>query len=202
MIDLEVDKKTPQMASFKSQIPNGLTVSRIVAVPVLVMLLEAENYKFAFLLFILAGLTDGLDGWLAKRFGWVSDLGTRLDPLADKILLVAAFIMLGRLEVVPFWLVTLVIFRDVLIVGGYMVLATLDVKYELKPTLISKLNTFLQITLVIIVLLNMTGWLSVPFINLLEYAVAVSTIVSGIHYLWIGAFPRNSKLSPETTKSE
>ena len=151
-----------RVSSALSQIPNILTLSRIAAAPVLILLLRDENYELALILFILAGITDGLDGWIAKRFGFTSQLGARLDPLADKIIIISAYCMLVLLGELPFWLVTLVIFRDLIIVGGYLVLTTLDGDIQMQPTMVSKTNTVAQIVLVIVVLLENTMWLKLP----------------------------------------
>ena len=140
------------MISVVAQIPNVLTLSRIAAAPILILLLRDENFELALILFVLAGLTDGLDGWIAKRFNCASQLGARLDPLADKIIIISAYFMLVLGGMLPFWLVTLVIFRDAVIVGGYLVLTTLDGDIPMQPTKSSKTNTVLQITLVIAVL--------------------------------------------------
>ena len=186
------------MTSVISQLPNILTLSRIVAAPLLIMVLRNESYELALILFLLAGLTDGLDGWIAKRFNCTSELGARLDPLADKIIIVSAFCMLAMLGVIPFWLVTLVIFRDVVIVGGYLVLTTLDGDIPMQPTWTSKTNTVLQITLVIAVLLDESTWLFIPGLTeILMFAVVISTIASGTQYVWIWAFRKNSRISSD-----
>ena len=163
----------------------------------LILLLRNENYELALILFVAAGITDGLDGWIAKRFNLTSQFGARLDPLADKIIILSAYIMLAVSGLLPFWLVTLVIFRDAVIVGGYMVLSTLDGDIPMQPTKTSKTNTVLQITLVIDVLLENTIWAFFPHISeLLVAAVAVFTIASGAQYIWVWAIRRNLRQSP------
>ncbi|MDE0309394.1 MAG: CDP-alcohol phosphatidyltransferase family protein [Acidiferrobacterales bacterium] len=180
------------MTSLASQIPNILTLSRIAAAPLLIVLLRDANFELALILFILAGFTDGLDGWIAKRFNYTSELGASLDPLADKIIIIAAYGMLTILDVIPFWLMMLVIFRDLVIVGGYLVLTTLNGSIPMQPTLTSKINTFLQITYVIAVLLNNTSWLFIPYLTeVLMIAVALSTIASGTQYVWVWAIRRD-----------
>ena len=180
-----------QVSSVLAQIPNILTLSRIAAAPVLILLLRNENYEFALILFILAGITDGLDGWIAKRFDFTSQLGARLDPLADKTIIISAYLMLVVLGDLPFWLVTLVIFRDLIIVGGYLVLSTLDGHIPMQPTMTSKTNTVAQISLVIAVLLENTAWLALPNVSvILVYIVAVLTVVSGAQYVWVWAIRR------------
>ncbi len=179
------------MSSILAQIPNILTLSRIAAAPVLILLLREENFELALILFILAGITDGLDGWIAKRFNYTSQLGARLDPLADKIIILSAYVMLVLVGTLDFWLVTLVIFRDLVIVGGYLVLLTLDGEIQMQPTMTSKINTVAQISLVIAVLLENTAWLSLPIISdLLTYIVVIFTIASGAQYVWVWAIRR------------
>lgn len=180
-----------KVSSVLAQIPNILTLSRIAAAPILILLLRDENYELALVVFILAGITDGLDGWIAKRFDFTSQLGARLDPLADKTIIISAYFMLVLLGDLPFWLVTLVIFRDVIIVGGYLVLSTLDGDIQMQPTMTSKTNTVAQISLVISVLLENTAWLALPSVSvILVYAVAILTIISGAQYVWVWAIRR------------
>jgi len=184
------------MTPVVSQIPNLLTLSRIAAAPVLILLLRDHNFELALVLFVIAGITDGLDGWIAKRFGFTSQLGARLDPLADKIIIISAYFMLVYLGLLPFWLVTLVIFRDAVIVGGYLVLTSLDGDIQMQPTRTSKTNTVLQITLVIVVLLENSTWLALPYIsNVLTYIVTFFTIASGSQYVWVWAIRRSIRQS-------
>ncbi len=180
------------MTPIIAQIPNLLTLSRIAAAPILILLLRDQNYEWALLLFLIAGITDGLDGWIAKRFGFVSQFGARLDPLADKIIILSAYVMLAASGLLPFWLVTLVIFRDAVIIGGYLILTGLDGNIPMRPTKTSKINTVLQITLVIFVLLENTIWAFLPHISLfLLTTVALFTAASGIQYVWVWAIRRN-----------
>ena len=106
-------------------LPNMITLLRMAFVPLLILVLKDHRYLEALWVFLIAGISDGLDGYIAKRFGFVSQLGAILDPLADKILLVSAYVMLALLAFVPFWLVLVVTFRDVVIVGGYLVYTSL-----------------------------------------------------------------------------
>ena len=169
-----------------SQLPNLLTLLRIAASPVLVLLLEQHYYDLAFLLFILAGITDGLDGYIAKRFNFESRLGAILDPLADKLLLISAFVMLTLVDELPFWLLIVVVFRDLLIISGYLVLIVLYGSVPMNPTRISKLNTVTQLTLVTCVIFNAAGWLPLSLlVQALMYIVLLTTIASGAHYVWV-----------------
>lgn len=168
-------------------VPNTLTILRIASVPFLMILLFNQQYSIALLLFLLAGVSDALDGFLAHRYNCVTKLGERLDPVADKCLLVTSFIMLSYLNHIPFWLVVVVVFRDVLIIGGVILLMLMHGKVEIKPLLISKLNTFLQIALVLIILLHL-GYPLMPHFDLMWAYIIVATITvfSGCAYIWQG----------------
>ena len=117
-----------------SQIPNLLTLLRIAACPVLVLLLSDRSYDTAILLFLAAGITDGLDGYIAKRYDCVSSLGAILDPIADKLLIASAYIMLAILQDIPFWLLIVVMFRDLVIVVGYLVLVVMGDEIPMNPS--------------------------------------------------------------------
>ncbi len=169
----------------------------------MVVLLNDQSYQAAFLVFLLAGISDGLDGYLAKRFDWVSRLGATLDPVADKLLIISAFVMLALQDQVPFALLVAVGFRDLLIVGGYLMLVALHGNVHMRPSFVSKLNTFLLISLVCLVLLDLTGWLSLPgLINMLVWAVGVTTIWSGVHYAWVFGVERESPEEDDDKNSE
>ncbi len=166
-------------------IPNIISVIRVaLTIPVAFMLLE-ERYLAALILFFIAGFSDGLDGYLAKRFNWSSRLGSILDPLADKALLVTSFLCLAWVGLIPFWLVALVIGRDVIIVLGGLAYHWLIGRYEMSPTWVSKLNTTLQITFVLALVLS-NGLYTLPDVFLLglAYGVCVTTVLSGLDYMW------------------
>lgn len=169
-----------------SHLPNAITVSRIALVPVLILLLKGQAYLPALIVFLIAGISDALDGYIAKRYNLVSGLGAVLDPLADKILLVSAYIMLSFLGHVPFWLVLSVAFRDLLIIGGYLVYTSQAGAVQMRPSYLSKLNTLMQILLITAILIQQAASLFSPvLINGLIVAVLCTTVVSGAHYLWI-----------------
>lgn len=174
-----------------SQIPNLLTLLRIGASPILILLLKEHAYDIAFLVFILAGISDGLDGYIAKKYGFVSKLGAILDPLADKILIISAFVMLTLLDYLPFWLLLTVGFRDLLIIGGCIVMVLLSGSIQMKPSRVSKLNTFMQLSLVTCVIVQSAAWISFPLlIEFLIYSVLATTVLSGAHYVWIWGIKR------------
>ena len=174
-----------------SQIPNLLTLLRIAAAPLLVLLLRERAYGWSLVLFLAAGISDGLDGYLAKRYHWESRFGAMLDPIADKLLIFCAYVMLALLGDIPFWLLVLVVFRDLVIISGYMMLKHLGDEVPMRPTMLSKVNTFLQIALVILVLLERAQWLAVPHLAQGTIAaVVVTTVASGAHYVWLWGIRR------------
>jgi cardiolipin synthase len=169
-----------------AQVPNILTLSRIAAAPILILMLRDQDYRAALAVFLLAGLSDALDGWIAKRWGYTSRVGAILDPIADKILLVSCYVMLMLLGHLPFWLVLTVVFRDLLIVGGFLVYTIAVGTAQMRPTLLSKFNTVLQILLALGVLVNQaTGLGSMFVLDIVLYLVFISTVASGAHYVWI-----------------
>ncbi len=164
----------------------------------MIVLLRDQSYQLAFMIFLLAGISDGLDGYLAKRFNWVSRLGAALDPVADKMLIISAFVMLALLNRIPFALLIGVAFRDLLIIGGYIMLVTLNGHTHIQPSLISKLNTFLLIALICLVLMDLAQWLSFPgLIELLVWAVGITTVWSGVHYAWVFGVGREAPQEKE-----
>ena len=168
-----------------ADLPNAITVFRILLVPPVVALLLYERYTAALIVFGVAGVSDAIDGFLAKRFHWSSALGAMLDPLADKLLLVCSFVTLGYLGCIPLWLVALVILRDLVIVGGALGYHFLVEQVTAAPRMVSKLNTFAQILLVLAVMFDRgVQQLPVPWMDLLLYTVLVSTLWSGADYVW------------------
>lgn len=166
-------------------IPNLITSLRILLVPPFLWLLLQERYGAALLLFTVAGVSDALDGFLAKHYGWTSELGGLLDPLADKLLLIGAILALGWLRELPVWLVALVILRDVVIVTGAVSYHLMVERVQASPLLISKLNTLMQLTMVFVVIVHygmmtLPSWLLTGWI----YVTALTTVWSGAAYVW------------------
>ncbi len=165
-------------------IPNLITVFRFCLVPLAVWCIGTGAWGWAFIAFLIAGVSDAVDGYIAKRFDMRSELGAVLDPLADKALLVSIFVTLGIVGVVPLWLVILAVFRDFMIVGAVLVSWMMDQPMRIAPSMLSKLNTAVQIAFVVLVLFaKATGW---PFPFLVEigsFAVAALTIASAAAYL-------------------
>lgn len=178
-------------------IPNLITSLRILLVPPFLWLLLQERYEAALLLFVIAGVSDALDGFLAKHYGWTSELGGLLDPIADKLLLVGALLTLGWLNELPHWLVALAILRDIVIIIGAISYHLLVEPVQGNPLLISKVNTLLQLTLVFAVIIHY-GLLPLPswLLTGLIYATALTTVWSGITYVW-----RWSRKAWDTTRN-
>ena len=165
-------------------IPNFITVFRIFLVPLVVWLMLDGRMQTAFLLFVVAGLSDGLDGFLAKRYGWQTELGAYLDPLADKALLVSIYVVLGLFSHLPVWLVLAVVSRDFLIVGAILLSWMLARPVPMRPLLISKANTVGQITLAAIVLGNLGFSLGLNMtVSVLIWVTGTLTVLSAAAYL-------------------
>lgn len=167
-------------------IPNIITLGRIIAVPFLVWLVLIHQLDWAFWVFVGAGISDGLDGYLAKKLGAYSKIGAFLDPLADKFMLVSIFVILGVQDFLPLWLVIMVVFRDVAIVVGASLIEIVTHKLEMAPNLSSKLNTTVQIVLAALILgvqgLDVGGM--DLYIEIMIYMVGLTTLWSGAIYLY------------------
>jgi cardiolipin synthase (CMP-forming) len=165
-------------------IPNLITLARIVLVPVVVWAILAGQAGLAFSLFVVAGVSDAVDGFLAKRFGMTTVLGAYLDPLADKALLVSIYVTLGINSELPLWLVILVVSRDIMIVGGVLLSWLLGHPMKVKPLIVSKLNTLAQIVLASVALGALGLGIEVPGVKLaLTVVVALTTALSVAAYL-------------------
>jgi cardiolipin synthase len=150
-----------------------------------IWLMLKQEFGWALVLFFTAGISDGIDGYLAKHYNWISRLGSILDPLADKLLLVSAFVTLGWLNVIPVWLVVAVILRDFVIISGALAYHFVVGRYEMEPTIISKLNTFFQIMLVLSMIFS-KGLYPLPDLAMhgLVYIVLITTMLSGADYVY------------------
>ena len=177
-------KTSPAPGTATFTLANFITVLRLCAVPVAVWLVLREQFLVAFWLFVAAGLSDAIDGWLARRNG-PTRLGAILDPIADKSLLVSMFVTLAVVRVLPDWLAILVVFRDVVIVGGVLALSVLGQTVVIRPLPISKLNTVIQIVMVAVTLLTAGLQMHWPILDaILGWTVAASTLASLAAYLW------------------
>jgi cardiolipin synthase len=166
-------------------LPNALTSLRMLLVAPLAWLILAAHYDAALLVAAVAGLSDALDGLLAKRCGWQSWLGGILDPLADKLMLVACFVTLGLIGAHPPWLTWLVVGRDAIIVAGAVAYHNLIGRIDAQPTHLSKLTTCIQIVYVLAQLVHLSTLLDLPtwLPPALVWLVAACTLASGMQYV-------------------
>lgn len=166
-------------------LPNAISLFRIALVaPILLLILNAR-YEHALILFFIAGFSDGVDGYLAKRFDWHTRLGALLDPIADKVLVAGTFLMLVYTGHVPIWLAAIVILRDAVIVGGAAAYSFLVGPVDGEPTRISKLNTALELMFVLFVLSRAAfAWPAEISVTIIGAAVLVTVVISGVDYVW------------------
>ncbi|WP_099866276.1 CDP-alcohol phosphatidyltransferase family protein [Pararhizobium haloflavum] len=165
-------------------IPNFITVARLLCVPAFVYAMLLGNLDLAFALFLAAGISDGIDGFIARHFDQRSELGAYLDPIADKLLLVSVFVMLGYLGELPLWLVVMVVSRDLLIMAAVVVSSLLHKPVAMRPILVSKANTAFQIALALLVLAELAFSAEIGDLRfILLCAVAVLTVLSAAAYL-------------------
>jgi len=165
-------------------LPNLISLMRLLLVPLTVWLILSDAYGWAFLTFLVAGVSDGVDGYLARRFDWRTRLGAYLDPLADKALVVSVFVTLGFLKLIPAWLVITVVSRDVLIIGAVLLARMMDHPMRVTPFMVSKVNTVTQLVYLVAVLGVAAA--GVPLNMLVDYGsipVALLTALSGAAYL-------------------
>lgn len=168
-------------------LPNLITLGRLFSVPLIVSLILSHQLTAALILFILAGLSDALDGFLARFFKCRTTLGSYLDPLADKALLVGVYTTLGHIGLIELWVVVLVVFRDVVIIGGILLLFLFKSPIQMNPLMISKINTGFQLVYAFFVLAQGESLLGMSGISLyLGYIVALTTVISGVSYVILG----------------
>jgi cardiolipin synthase len=169
-------------------IPNIITLGRIILVPIIVWAIASSQMEIAFAIFVIAGVSDAVDGFLAKRFNMASELGALLDPLADKALLVSIYVALGIWGAVPRWIVILVVSRDIMIVAAVIVSWLFGKPIPMKPLMVSKLNTAAQVAFAALVLASLGfGLKPMPYDMILMGFVTVFTLVSVSLYLveWV-----------------
>ncbi len=175
-------------------LPNIICVLRILLIWPTVVCLQAGQYWSALMLVAVCAVSDGLDGWLAKRFNWTSHLGKILDPLADKMLLVSLFLTATWMNIFPWWLTAVVVARDVLIGSGAVVYRMWFGPLHGRPTILSKINTGMQLAVVLAAILGVATGLPTPeMVIALALFTLLTTIVSGLVYL--GMFTRRALAS-------
>lgn len=179
-------------------LPNFISLGRLFLTPLLIWLIVSDHLDTAFWIFLIAGVSDILDGLLARLLKNQTTIGRYLDPIADKVLLIAVFITLGVKGYISEWLVILVVFRDVMILGGALILHISNKPVAIKPIMISKVNTFFQIVLVGSVLGQPLIGLSFSLLEVLFYITSATTIISGITYVikWIRELNDNESTMP------
>ena len=166
-------------------IPNLITILRIILVPIFVIYMISDRTLGALIIFIIASISDALDGFLARVFHQKSNLGAHLDPLADKILLMTAYITLAILKMIPSWLAVLAISRDVIILLGVLILYLNRYPVKIHPSLLSKATTCMQVATILVVLSH--GYLNIEFLRIYAFwLVALLTIASGLQYIRTG----------------
>ena len=171
-----------------SWLPNAISIMRIALIPPILLLFISDEFGWALGLFVIAGLSDGIDGYVAKKYDWETRLGAFLDPAGDKLLVAWSFGTLAYLGNIPVWLAVVVILRDVVIVAGSFIYHYLVTRLEGEPTAISKLNTGLEFAFLIFVMSQAGfGWPDDITITVLGAAVLVTVVISGYDYVssWI-----------------
>jgi len=174
-------------------IPNLLTLIRILLIPLFVILIINQSFSWALIIFALAGITDGIDGLIARITRKRTELGAYLDPIADKLLLSAGFITLAIIEMLPSWLAVVVIARDMIILLGILVMILTHIPPKIQPSLIGKITTSLQISTILLVLMAHYGTFLKHLATIAIYATMLFTIFSGAHYIYIGTRMVNQK---------
>ena len=168
------------------QLPNALTLTRLILIAPFLVFLYHHEYINAFYIFIIAGFTDALDGWLARCFHWQSAFGSFVDPVADKLLIASSMISLALIGSIPWWLVMLVFLRDITISIGVLAwLWLIKRKPDFKPTYLSKINTVLQLSLVTLCLFELAFFkVAINLVEALTLLTAATTVSSYVDYAW------------------
>ncbi len=192
---MAVPDKTERM-----NIPNSLTLLRIILVPAIVILLMQGSFKIAILVFLISGLTDVLDGYLARVLHQQTVLGSYLDPIADKALMISCYVTLAVKKILPGWLSVVVISRDCIILIGVAVLTIMSVSHKIQPAPIGKLTTAVQILTVFVFLVSraVPGAIAESFMEGLVWVTAFFTVVSGFYYIMIGVQHINQQQKPRS----
>jgi cardiolipin synthase len=174
-------------------LPNILTLIRVLLIPVFVILIINKSFSWAVVTFAVAGITDGIDGMVARITHKRTELGAYLDPIADKLLLSSAFITLAIIEMLPSWLTVIVITRDVIILVGFLVLFLTNYRPKIRPSFISKVTTDFQIATILFVLMTRYDSVFQQLSTIAIYGTTLFTILSGAHYIYVGTRILNGK---------
>jgi cardiolipin synthase len=181
-------------------IPNLLTFTRILLTPLLMWFLVHRRLNEALVVFFIAGMTDVLDGFIARLFHQKSKFGAVLDPLADKFLLVSSFLILGRLGLIPWWLVIIAVGRDVVIVLGTSMLFALRFRVEVQPTVLGKLTTLTQLGSVVLALSSSLTLLTPWIYQLVFVLTAALSVATGVQYVRKGISAVQSQSAENRTE--
>ena len=174
-------------------LPNIITLTRVLLIPVFVIFIINKSFMEALITFAIAGVTDGIDGLIARVIHQRTELGAYLDPIADKLLLISAFITLAIIEIIPSWLAVIVITRDVIILVGILVMFLTSHHPKIDPSFVSKITTTFQICTILLVLIGEHYYILKGFLTVAIYSTAFLTILSGSHYIYVGARIFNDK---------
>ena len=167
-------------------IPNSLTILRIVLIPVFIGFLIYEHYGSALAKLLIAALTDGLDGTIARAANQRTRLGTYLDPLADKLLLTSGFVTLSILHLIPLWVAILVVSRDMILLTGTLLARLTESPVDISPTLLGKGTMLVQLTYIVLVVALTSRHMDLQLVRPFLYLMVALTVLSGFHYLYRG----------------
>lgn len=167
-------------------LPNLLTLIRIILTPLLVILLINSKFLEALIVFTIAGITDGMDGLIARWMRQKTRIGSILDPIADKLLLTSAYVTLAVIGFLPGWLAVTVISRDVIIIFGVLIIFLFQGGLEIHPSVLSKITTVTQLGTIFMVLADHNLGLFAKILPFLYMATALITVISGLHYMYLG----------------
>lgn len=180
-----VDSK-PAVVGHAFNLPNSLTILRILLIPVFIGFLAYEHYGYSLVVLLIAGITDGLDGTIARVANQRTRLGAYLDPLADKLLLTSGFITLSTLHLVPRWAVIVVVSRDMILMTGTLLAKLTDSRLDISPTLMGKGATLFQLAYLLLVVVLTSRQMDLRLLQPLLYIMVGVTLLSGFHYLYRG----------------
>jgi cardiolipin synthase len=174
-------------------LPNIMTLIRVLLIPVFVILIINKLLGWALVAFAVAGITDGIDGMVARITHKRTELGAYLDPIADKLLLSSAYITLAIIEILPSWLTVIVVTRDVIILIGFLVLLLTNYHPKIRPSLVSKVTTVFQISTILLVFMEGYAPVFKQLSTIAIYGTSIFTILSGAHYIYFGTRILNEK---------
>ena len=166
--------------------PNLFTFLRFLLTPILIILILNNYFSLATIIFLIAGITDAIDGFLARYLHQTTKLGACLDPIADKLLLCSSFVLLAWYQFIPSWLAVIVLCRDAFILLGALLLFLFNIEFEIKPSLLGKATTLVQIITVLAVLINIQVTLLPILLSILFGITLILTVASGLQYAYMG----------------